>query len=293
MRVLLTGASGQLGAYLLEELRAAGHELIAWSGTESGTRSGLPLVPIDLADARATARALDAADPALIVHAAAISSAEAVRRDPDRANAINVEATGRLADWSARHERRIVYTSTDLVFDGSRPWWREEDAARPVLAYGRTKLAGERPVLAAPRGLVARVALLYGPSRSGRESYLDRTIAALRRGEPQSFFDDEYRTPLDLATAAAILARLAESELTGLIHVAGLERVSRFDLIRRIVLALGLDPLAVRPNHQADAPGPEPRPADVSLETERLAGLPFGLGRPTIEEAVRDLEFEI
>jgi dTDP-4-dehydrorhamnose reductase len=293
MRVLLTGASGQLGAYLLERLRAAGYDLIAWSGSDSGTRNGLPLVPIDLADAPATSRALDEADPDWIVHAAAVSTAEGVRLDPERARAVNVGATGLLADWCARRDRRILYTSTDLVFDGSRPWWREEDAARPILAYGRSKLAGERPILAVPRGLVARVALLYGPSRSARESPFDRTIAALRRGEPQTFFEDEYRTPLDLATAATILWRLAESEATGLIHVAGPERVSRFDLIHRVAIALGLDPHAVRPNRQADRPGPEPRPADVSLETERLAGLPFGLGRPTIEEAVQNFIFEI
>ena len=96
--------------------------------------------------------------------------------------------------------------------------------------------------------MVARLSLLYGPSRSGREGYFDRTTAALRAGLPQAFFIDEHRTPLDYATAARILVRLAESETPGLFHLGGPERLSRFELMRRAATALGIDPILVRPN---------------------------------------------
>lgn len=286
MRVLLTGASGQLGAYTLGCLTAAGHRVTAWSGAARGERFGVRLIPVDLADGDAIARGLAEADPGLIVHAAAMSTAEGVRLDPGRGRVVNVEATARLADWSARHGRRLVTTSTDLVFDGSKPWNREEDAAVPVLAYGRTKLAAEAPVLAVPGGLAVRLSLLYGPSRSGRPSYFDRTVEALKRGEPQTFFEDEFRTPLDLATAAAALVRLAGSAATGLIHLGAIERLSRYELARRVARALGFDPALVRANRQSDATFPEPRPADVSLDTSRLAALLPDLRRPSVEEAV-------
>ncbi|HEX8203801.1 MAG TPA: SDR family oxidoreductase [Isosphaeraceae bacterium] len=285
MRVLLTGASGQLGAYLVDRLVGAGHELVAWSGTETGHRGGVPLVPVDLADVEAIGRAVAAADPEVVLHAAAVSSAEAVRLDPRRGREVNVEATYFLAAWCASRGRRIVYTSTDLVFDGTRAWNREDDPDEPILAYGRTKRAGEPFVLAAPRGLVARVSLMFGPSRSGRASFFDRTLAALRRGEPQTLFADEFRTPLDLATASAALVALAESDVVGLLHVAGTERVSRHELILRAARVLGIDPGLVRPNLQRDVVLAEPRPADVSLDTSRLAGLFPDLRRPTIEEA--------
>src|SRR5437773_341497 len=126
MRVLLTGASGQLGAYLIDRFGAEGHELVAWSGTEPGRRGDVHLLPVDLTDRATIDRAVAAADPDVILHAAAVSTAEAVRRDPERAWKVNVEATGRLSAWCARHGRRIVYVSTDLVFDGSRAWSREE-----------------------------------------------------------------------------------------------------------------------------------------------------------------------
>jgi dTDP-4-dehydrorhamnose reductase len=282
----LTGASGQLGGYVAQRLCAARFEAIAWSGAARGERAGVPLRPVDLTDLRAVAQALAEADPAAIIHAAAVSAIDAVRLDPARARAVNIASTRFLADWCDRHGRRLVYTSTDLVFDGRRGWYRETDPPEPVMAYGRTKRDGEEAVLERTGGVVARTSLLYGPARGGKPTYIDRTIAALRRGEPQTFFEDEFRTPLDLAIAADVLVQLADSDLAGLVHVGGTERVSRFDLSRRIAAALGLDSALVKANRQSDVRFAKPRPADVSLDSSRLASILPDLRRPTIEEAI-------
>ena len=286
MRILVTGASGQLGAYLIDRLDGRGHEVVGWSGSAPCVRRGISLKPVDLLDGEATIRALNAADPDAVIHAAAISAAEAVRLDPARASAINVEATARIAAWCDRRGRRLVFTSTDLVFDGSRPWNREGDPAEPILAYGETKRRAEPAVLTTEKGVVARVSLLFGPSRCGRLYFFNRAIGAIGRGEPQSFFEDEFRTPLDMATAAEILVRLAEGDQVGLFHVAGRERMSRFELMRRAANALGLDPALVLPSRRAETQLPEPRPADVSLDTSRIASAFPDLVRPTIEEAL-------
>ena len=286
MRILVTGASGQLGAYLIDRLLRTDHAIVAWSGTEASMRHGVAIRPVDLTDSEATERSLDESRPDAIIHAAAVSAADAVRLDPVGARAINVDATVRIADWADRHGRRLVFTSTDLVFDGSRPWNREVDPAGPLLDYGRTKQEAEPAVLATPGGVVARICLLFGPSRCGRPYFFDRAVEAIRRGEPRSFFEDEYRTPLDLATAAEILVRLAGGDLSGLFHVAGRERVSRFELMRRASAILGLDPGLVRPNRRADADLPEPRPADVSLDASKLASAFPDLERPSIEDAL-------
>jgi len=286
MRIVLTGASGSLGAYLVESLGAAGHDVVAWSGGSTGARSGVPLVPVDLEDGNAVAVRLDGDDPAAVIHAGALSAAEGVRRDPERGHRVNVVATERIADWCARRGRRLIYTSTDLVFDGSRAWNREDDPAEPVLAYGRTKRAAEPAVLAVPGGLVARLCLLFGRSRCGRDVFFDRAIAALSRGEPQSFFDDEFRTPLHLATAARILTRLVAMQVDGIVHVAGAERLSRHALMWRSAKSLGLDETLVRANQRSQVPSAEPRPADASLDTTRLMTLLPDLVRPTIEQAL-------
>jgi dTDP-4-dehydrorhamnose reductase len=286
MRVLLTGASGQLGAYLLGRLAESGHAVCAWSGSTARRIEGVKPRPVDLADLEAVGQALQAADPELLIHAAAINGAEQVRREPERALAVNVAATGRLAQWCAERGRRMVFTSTDLVFDGSRAWWREDDPAEPVLAYGWTKRLAEPEVIESPRGLVVRLSLLYGHSRCGRESFFDRALIDIKNGQARAFFEDEYRTPLHLQTAADLLIRLALSDATGIVHLAGEARLSRHDLMRSAVAALGLNTDLVRPNRRADVPMPEPRPADVSLATLRLGEVLGPVRRPVIEEAL-------
>jgi dTDP-4-dehydrorhamnose reductase len=287
MRVVVTGASGRLGAEVVHRLiREGQHEVSAWSGTVRGSRGGVELTPIDLTDHDAVGAALTAVDPDTIIHAGALSSAEAVYKDPLRGNAINVDATSRLAAWAAQGDRRILFTSTDLVFAGSRSWYREDDPAEPILEYGRTKREAESHVLRLPRGLVVRLSLLFGHSRAGIPDFFDRAMEALARGESRTFFEDEFRTPLDYRTAATILVRLIATDATGIVHVAGRERVSRFELMRRTSIARGIHPGLIRPGRRADVDLPEPRPADVSLDTTRLASLLPTLDRPSIEAAI-------
>jgi dTDP-4-dehydrorhamnose reductase len=216
-----------------------------------------------------------------------MSDAEAVRRDPDRARVVNVEAVAAVADWCGRNGRRLVFTSTDMVFPGTKPHSTEADEPRPILAYGESKRAAEREALAAPDSVVARICLLYGPTRNGRETFFDNAVARLREGEARTFFDDEFRTPLDYATAAEVIARLVDSPYRGLLHVGGAERLSRYQFMARAARGLGLDESLVRPNSRADASFAEPRPEDVSLDTSRLAALFPDLERPPVEEAVR------
>ncbi len=118
---------------------------------------------------------------------------------------MNVGATRLLSEWAAQHDRRLVYTSTDLVFDGSKSWYREDDPRRPIVVYGQTKHAAERFVLAVPAGLGRPAQPALRTVAIGKDGFFDRTTAALRAGTPQAFFTDEFRTPLDYATAARIL----------------------------------------------------------------------------------------
>ncbi len=287
MRILVTGATGQLGSYLALELaRDDAWQPILWSRQTEKSLAGLSVRSVDQTDPDLLLSALDEADPEVVIHAAAMSAAESVRQAPEAAWRINVEATGRLARWCRQHGRKLVFTSTDLVFDGTRGWYRESDTPAPVLAYGRTKAAAERLALEAPGAVVARLALLYGASCAGRPSFFDRAIERLKAGEPQTFFEDELRTPLHYATAARALLHLARTEASGVVHLAGRERVSRYELMQRAAQAQGLDPALVRANRRQDAALAEPRPADVSLDCRLLESLLPALERPSIEAAL-------
>jgi dTDP-4-dehydrorhamnose reductase len=291
MRVLVTGASGGLGADVLIALMARGVDVVAWSGRRLENRGRLRLTPVDFTDPMILNQKLDEANPEAVVHLAAISSAAEARNDPDLTRRVNVEATETIARWCASHERRLIFTSTDMVFDGGGSWFREQDEPRPISTYGRSKLEAENYVRKDPRGLVARVALLYGFSKSGRPAFFDRAIEDLRSGKPRAFFEDEFRTPLSLEDAATILARLTEIEISGTLHVAGRERVSRFELMRRASIALGFDASLVRANRREEVVTAEPRAADLSLDTTKLAAVWPDCPRRSIENVLSDRSF--
>lgn len=287
MRILVTGASGRLGSAVVERLfRTGRHEVVAWGRRVSDRDPSFTIRAVELADGEAVEHALAEADPSVVIHAGAMSSAEEVRRDPARGREVNVEATRRLCDWAATRGRRLIFTSTDLVFDGSRSWYREDDPPHPVLAYGRSKHEAEAFVLGIAGGLVTRLSLLYGANPSGRAGFFENALEALRRGEIRTFFHDEYRTPLDYTTAAVVLCRLVESDVSGIIHVAGKERLSRFEMMRRAITLLGIDPDLVRSESRSEVPGAEARPADASLDTSKLARLLPDLDRPSLEVAL-------
>ncbi len=289
IRILVTGASGQLGGYLLRELRRQEWDAVAWSGTRTGRLFGYQLQPVDLADATAVATAFREAKPDAVIHAAAMARVDDCHRDSDRARRINVEATAQLAELARGIESRFIFVSTDLVFDGTRSWHRESDAPAPLSTYGRSKATGEEAVLTFQRTLVVRLSLLFGPSLVGRKSFFDDQIEALREHRTITLFEDEWRTPLSLATAVQALVALAMADVTGILHVGGPERLSRFEMGSRLADALGADASVIRVGHREDVPAPEPRPCDVSLDSGRWRRLFPTQPWPAWAEAIREL----
>jgi dTDP-4-dehydrorhamnose reductase len=286
MRFLVTGASGLLGGYLLREL--AGQEVVAWSGTRTGRLFGVELRPVDLADPALVAAAFRAARPDVVLHAAALAAVADCLRDPARAEQVNTQGTARLAELAGEVGARLLLVSTDLVFDGAAGNYTESDVPAPLSTYGRSKWAAEAPVRALPRGVAARLSLLFGPSLTGRRSFFDQQLAALRERRPLPLFVDEWRTPLALHTAAQALVALAQSDFVGLLHLGGPERMSRLEMGQRLAALLGLDPSPLVPARRDSAPG-EPRPRDVSLDSGRWRRLCPAHPWPGWEEAVREM----
>lgn len=267
MRILVTGASGLLGCYLLRHLTQTSHDVTAWSGTQSGNVLGVPLVPVSLTDDECLERALAAARPDAIIHAAAMASVASCFQAPAAAWRINVDATRRLAALATQMSARFVFISTDLVFDGRRGGYKESDVACPLSCYGRTKLAAEQAVLEYDRGIVVRVSLLFGPALGPRHSFFDQQIEALRNGSPCPLFVDEWRTPLALSTAGSAIVTLAESDFNGLIHLGGPERMSRFQMGIRLARALGYDGANLVAVMRDSAGAAEERPRDTSVDS--------------------------
>ena len=250
--LLITGCSGYLGGELARRAPDA-------TGTYlSAERPGA--VQLDVRDQDAVARLMSELRPAAVIHTA-------YREARDGAREVNVAGARNLAQAAAEVGARLVHVSTDLVFDGAlgRPY-AEDDPPRPLLEYGRQKLAGEQAVREAlPSALVVRTSLIYGGAEPSRHERL--VLDAADRRASARFFRDELRSPVQVGDLAAALLELASSDAAGILHVAGADGVSRYEFARLVAAAAGRDPDVLESGLSAD--NPDPRPLDCRLDSSR------------------------
>lgn len=266
-RWLVTGPAGQLGGHVIRLLRRESDSSAVISLIRPGSQASpdAETMAADLRDHTWLRKIALAARPTHVVHLAALTSVAEAHARPDEAIAINATATQILAEAAAQCGARFVFSSTDMVFDGCNAPYRETDPPAPLSCYGRSKVAAEQHVLAAG-GLVVRLPLMYGLPVAGRQTTFSQQITTLRAGGELKLFTDEYRTPVWLPDAARALIGLARSGETGLLHVAGSERLSRFDLIARIAQLLDATAARLIPVSRLSLPATEPRPEDLSLD---------------------------
>jgi len=246
-RILVTGGAGYLGSEVVRRAATAGWSVrAAWFAREP---RGLPAewIRLDVRDEAAVREAAAGVD--CVVHTA-------YRQAGPDLWTTTVEGAESVA--RAARAARLIHLSSDLVFDGVRGRYREEDEPRPVNDYGRAKAEGERRVGAAhPGALIVRTSLLYGGVEAGPQEQLVRSGHA-------DFFVDEIRSPVHVGDLAGALLELAERGEAGPLHLGGADDVSRYDF----ALLLGADPNRIR----ATRTTPERAP-NVSLDSSRARAL--------------------
>jgi dTDP-4-dehydrorhamnose reductase len=261
MRVLVTGAGGQVGRATAELCRAAGDDVIA---TDHAA--------LDITDRDGVLGAITSLCPDAVINPAAWTDVDGCEGDPDRAYAANTLAVRHLADACRRAGAHLVHVSTDYVFDGRKGApYVEWDETGPLSVYARSKLAGERE--AGPEATVVRTSWVF--SRSGGnfvQAVLDRAAA----GGPLRFIDDQTGTPTFADDVAGILRHLAVERAPGVFHATNGGHTTRFDQAREILAAAGLDPSQVEPITSAELPWVATRPVSTVLDNAalRLSGVP-------------------
>ena len=262
MRVLITGADGQLGRDL--QLAFGGHEVVATDRAE-----------LDVADRDCALQVIAHAGPEAVVHAAAQSNVDGCETDPDEAFRINALGTRHVVEGARLAGARVCYVSTDYVFDGTAGRaYTEWDQPNPLSVYGRSKLGGEWEL--DDGDTVVRTSWLSG--RHGH-NFVRTVLERAGRGEELRVVDDQHGCPTFTPDLAEVIRRLVVARLTGVWHVTNQGATTWFALARDTLLAAGLDRALVTPiaTDEMQPPRPAPRPAYSVLDNAalRLSGLPL------------------
>jgi dTDP-4-dehydrorhamnose reductase len=256
-----------------------GHHLVQTAPPGLGQRQVIPLTRqrLDLLDTRRVDEEFQRTQPSLVIHCAALSRSPDCQADPALARRINVHATAQLHELA--RDIPFVFFSTDLVFDGETGNYQETDPVNPLSVYAETKVEAERVVLANPRHTVIRTSLNCGVSPTGDRGFDEQLRTAWKQGQNLRMFTDEFRCPIPAEVTAQAVWELALSGQSGLFHLAGAERLSRWQIgqlyaARSPELCPKLEPASRREYTGA------PRPPDTSLDCGKVqAKLSFALPR--------------
>jgi dTDP-4-dehydrorhamnose reductase len=281
MRALVIGATGLVGGELIRQLHAQGIEA---TGT-SHSRSRAGLTPLDVTDAQAVERLARAFAPTAIFLPAALTAVDYCESHQDEAWRSNVEAPGRTAALANRLGAKLVFFSTEYVFDGRDGPYSEDDPINPLGVYARSKAEGERAVgEAGAEHLIIRTTVVYGWDPESR-NFAMQVWERLSRGEGMRVPGDQLGNPtlVDFLVEATI--QLAEAGVQGVVNVVGRDRVPRTEFAVRLANALGLNPGLIEPVTTAELNQIAPRPLNAGLRTDKLSGL-LGRPAPTLDDAI-------
>ena len=237
-RILVTGGSGYLGRELLTQLRALeNYKLHATCFSTATKIEGVEFHQLDLRDAAGLIELLEQVQPEIIFHTAATMGGDALLAPdlPGEAEPLILNASRTIARWASHEQARMIHLSTDVVFSGNNAPYHEGDLPHPIHRYGAAKRKAEIAILLSrANSAIVRTSLIYGfdPPDARTKALLDGTMRRL--------FTDEYRNPIHVADLARAVIKLIDVEFAGILHIAGPERLSRYEFGQRIAKALDI-----------------------------------------------------
>lgn len=286
MKVLVTGANGLLGRKLIEAL-STDYKVFPTHNTQAIYANSMRM---DIVDANGVLRVFSEVRPDVVIHTAAETNVDKCETDRGLAWSVNTEGTRNIAQACAKTEAKLIYISTDYIFDGEKGLYTEQEQANPVNYYGLTKLKGEEFVRAQCQGFViARTSVLYGRHPS-KLNFATWVINSLKDGRRISVADDHYNSPTLADDLAGMIHRIMKASGSGVYHTAGGERISRYNFALKIAEAFHLDKAHISPTKVADLKAwIAKRPRDSSLCVDKMKK-EIGIESLSLDEALRRMQ---
>jgi len=292
MKIFITGVSGTLGQYLNIEL-SKGHELLTQYNSNIGNCNNYNSVKMSINDYGKLAEIFSSFKPDVVIHTAAVSNAEkADKITPQTVYDINVNSTKKLAELCVKHNTKLIYTSTDLVYAGYRGSLLSEDAKLiPISLYAETKLMGEIKIQETfDNYLILRIALMFGFGLNHSRNHFHFIYDELKNNRPVKLFVDQYRTPVALHDVARMIGKLIRKNIHGeIINFGGNERLSRYELAELLCKETGFNKNLLIKTTMAEMGIPY-KVADVSMNTDKLKS--YGISSANIRNSIKEILFK-
>jgi dTDP-4-dehydrorhamnose reductase len=272
-RVLITGGTGLLGQALLSSASSS----LSLFGTylpdkAPSSELACPFFPLDVRDAAQVAQVFDRVRPDLVIHAASIGSVDYSEHHREESWAVNVGGTHNVGYACAHHHAKLIFISSNAVFDGEHPFYAEEAPVNPINYYGQLKVEGEEWVKSS--GLdyaIVRPILMYGwhlPIERG--NWVTTWIRTLGQGQRVKVVNDTRTKPLFARNCAEAIWAVVAQNRTGVYHVAGADHITLYDLALKVAEIFGLDASLIDPVPSSYFPEIAPRPRDTSFDTSKM-----------------------
>jgi len=266
-KLVITGASGLLGSKMVE-LAKEYYEVVPLHHTKPLHSNSLRL---DMTQRKWVSDFFSKLKPNIVIHAASETNVDKCETQREQAWKINVEGTRNIAVSCSKANTKLVYISTDYVFDGEKGDYKEQDEPNPVNYYGVTKLEGENQVAQhCENHLILRTSVLYG-WHPWKQNFVTWTINRLKQNKETTVVRDHYNTPTLADNLAEITIEAVQKDLQGLYHASGSERTSRYEFARQIAKTFNLDQSLIKPIKLSQLTAwIAKRPKDSSLNIESI-----------------------
>jgi dTDP-4-dehydrorhamnose reductase len=283
--ILITGASGLLGANLTMEFLRQGRRVVPIYHTHPIVVTGATSAACDLTNTAEIERSLSEWAPSLVIHCAAATNVDWCESHPQEAMRINAQLAGDLAAQARSVGARLVFVSTDAVFDGISGGYAETDAVRPQNWYARSKVAGEEAVLRTmAEALVLRVNI-YGWNLQAKNSLAEWVLLRLEHGDPVPGFCDTMFSPVLANDLAEWIPRLVDFGCSGVYHAGSADHTSKYDFAQEIANVFQLDVALVKETLLEASGLSAPRPRNTWLRADKITQV-LGQPMPTIRQGL-------
>ena len=274
MNILITGANGFLGYYLVEQLLCKGHHVIATGKGQCrlpfSKYPNFQYEEMDFTDPFSIHDVFENIKPDVVIHAGAMSKPDECELDQMKAYLVNVEGTVQLLINSADIKSFFIFLSTDFVFDGERGMYNEEDIPNPVNYYGKTKLEAEEAVKEYEHDwAIVRTVLVYGKNFSGHSNILKIVKEKLEKGEEYKVVDDQVRTPTYVGDLATGIVSIVEKRAKGIFHLSGKNMLTPYQMAIKAAEHLKLDKSLLKKVTAASFTQPARRPLKTGFNIDK------------------------